>query len=327
MADCDQASVAESYFEEIIMSDDEYEDEIIMTEDEKLVCFDDGAFTVQEFERYPQEWRQQLWYTAKEYNAINNRDALLLKLKEADAMYESNDQSFRGLEIKTRKNHAAHVRAKTLLAVIGEQQSQRAFGKSDPEVIALKYSAETVMCVKYARLLALQDARDALAAHEEEAEAAYAESVAPQASSDSIPQQETADEDIASSCDTEPTTETCESSPLPCETPEEETPEVEIPEEENNQEEKAPEEYEQVIKEEPKKTSRPRFVRRLSATLVPRMLRAGSSKTLKDEPDNTSATESEDFEDGLTEVAPVVERPKMKRRGSLFGKKFFTLKV
>ncbi|GAX11959.1 hypothetical protein FisN_8Lh051 [Fistulifera solaris] len=105
------------------------------------------------------------WYDKTEYNAMkSNIIPILRKMMKNEIVEESDKETTRGLEYRTRKG--ANLRQENKLngikAVLDEQRRQRLAGIKKPELISQAYlDAAAAQCQEAAQNLAIADALEA----------------------------------------------------------------------------------------------------------------------------------------------------------------------
>ncbi len=106
------------------------------------------------------------WYSKSEYNAMKSEIIpVLRKMMKGEVVHESNKETTRGLEYRTRKGATLRQqnRLNGIAAVLAEQKRQRVTGiamiKRQPELISQVYlAAAALQCQEVAHQTAIADA-------------------------------------------------------------------------------------------------------------------------------------------------------------------------
>lgn len=105
------------------------------------------------------------WYDKSEYNAMKSDIIpILRRMMKNEVVEESDKETTRGLEYRTRKgaNLRQENKANGIQAVLNEQRRQRMAGTKKPELISQAYlDAAAAQCQEAAQNLAIADAVEA----------------------------------------------------------------------------------------------------------------------------------------------------------------------
>jgi hypothetical protein len=114
------------------------------------------------YEGYTEEEQEEVWYNRDEYDIIKARNALIVQMMKGGTFEESEEHTFRGLEHKLKEGYKKRRANKfnALNAVLEEQDSQYAKGRTDPDSIAEAYRLVSLDAKEKAFLLGSRDAED-----------------------------------------------------------------------------------------------------------------------------------------------------------------------
>jgi hypothetical protein len=114
------------------------------------------------YEGPTEEEQEEVWYSRDEYDIIKARNALIVQMMRGGTFEESEEHTFRGLEHKLKEGYKKRRANKfnALNAVLEEQDSQYAKGRTDPDSIAEAYRLVSLHAKESAFLLGSRDAED-----------------------------------------------------------------------------------------------------------------------------------------------------------------------